>query len=201
MIDVDTLRVILDPLRASLHRMVDEAIDQTLSATQQRQNEEETELSIVPGNYQPEFTYTFPGNERVTFSGGHWYEVLGPHGQLKMLLANGEVDIRRERREVYYVFARESGPENPLTAFECTQFTKTDAGQFGSIIPVSADPRKHLKAGMTLPPRYVQATVERADKLYSSVKDGPTLRFVVKEDDVEAMLTHGYYVAHLRHRF
>ena len=82
-----------------------------------------------------------------------------------------------------------------------TQFTKTDAGQFGSIIPVSADPRKHLRAGMTLPPRYAQATVERADKLYSSVKDGPTLRFVVKEDDMEAMLTQGYYAAHLRHRF
>src|SRR5438094_830538 len=117
---IDLERV--ERLRVRLHQVIDEELDQVKRAVQQpRQNtEEETKLSIVPGNNQEGFTYTFPGNERVAFSGGRWYKVEGPHGQVKMLLAHGEVDIWRGRREVYYIFARESGPENPLTTFECT---------------------------------------------------------------------------------
>jgi hypothetical protein len=187
-------------LRVQLHRMIDEVLDQALIEAQQRQVREEMKLSIVAGNLQQDFTYKFPKDE-VPFSEGRWYEVQGPHGYLKMLLAKTEGKIWHATYPVYFVFARESGPENPLTTFDCTQFTKTDTGEFSSVILNPADPKKKLKAGMPLPPRYANAKIERTDKLYTSVKNAPTLRLVVQETDVDVMLTHGYYVAHLRNRF
>jgi len=189
-----------DDLRIQLHRLIDELLDQALSEAQQQQGQEETRLTIVAGNPQQAFTYRFP-NEEVEFSGGRYYSVQGPQGYLKMLLAKGEVEIWHARYPAFFVFARESGPENPLSMQDCTQFTKTDTGEFGSVIPNPADPKKKLKAGMALPPRYANARVARTDELYASVKNAPTLRLVVQENDIDAMLSHGYYVAHLRNRF
>lgn len=187
-------------LRVQLHLMIDELLDQALSAAQQRQGQEETKLTIATGNPQQAFTYRFP-NEEVTFSGGQYYDVQGPQGYLKMLLARTEVEIWHARYPAFFVFARESGLENPLSMQDCTQFTKTDTGEFGSVIPNPADTKKKLKAGMPLPLRYSNAKVARTDELYTSLKNAPTLRLVVQETDIEAMLAHGYYVAYLRKRF
>lgn len=48
---------------------------------------------------------------------------------------------------------------------------------------------------------HIGSIVERTDNLYTSMKQAPSLRVVVQETDTDAMLTHGYYVAHLRNRF
>ena len=90
---------------------------------------------------------------------------------------------------------------SPEAAIDCVEFTQTDnAGEFCCEIPNPDDPRKKLKDGMSIPPRFAHSVVMRTDQIYASVKNGPTLRLVVQESDTKALLAHGLWVASLRKR-
>ena len=51
-----------------------------------------------------------------------------------------------------------------------------------------------------LPDRYCRRGVERADALFDSIQNGPTLRAVFDPDDEEGMLLHAFEVARDRRR-
>lgn len=198
MIDLKTLNT----LRASVHQAVDTMFNEAISDAQQQRVQTETKLRIAPTKVEGPFEYPWPGKTVTgktvgSFSGGQWYELEGPFGTAKMLLAKGEAEFVHGTRPAYYVFGRKSGPENPRTAGDWAQFVRTDNGEFASIIRNPNAPAQWLKEGMAVPSHYAGGKVARRDALFSFVKNGPTLWYVVQESDVEGMLTHTYYTAHM----
>ena len=60
--------------------------------------------------------------------------------------------------------------------------------------------RALLKDGDPIPAGFQGAAVERPDRLFRGVRQGPSLGLVVAGSDEDAMVRHGYWVAGLRKR-
>jgi len=119
-----------------------------------------------------------------------------------MLLAKTDRMRRGAQRVAWVVFGHQKTTNSPTSTQICAEFTQTDdADLFSWEIPDPANPQRALKDGMSIPQRFADKTVQRTDKLYSSVKHGPTLRLVVHANEIEAMLEAGYWAAQLRNRF
>jgi hypothetical protein len=81
-----------------------------------------------------------------------------------------------------------------------TEFVETDDGRYAAGVSDPVHPRALLKDGAAIPPRFDPATIVRTDRLFDGIRQGPSLRLVVKPDDELAMVRHGYWVAGLRNR-
>jgi len=75
---------------------------------------------------------------------------------------------------------------------------ETDVGKYAASIPSPARPRASLAAGDVLPDHVSEADVRRANHVFDSVREGPTLRLLVDRHDVRTMLLHALWVAKLR---
>lgn len=198
--NIEDLRIKLHQSIEQFQRSIDEIIDAEIAAGFQ-QNKEGA-LTIVPGKDQDAYEYHYPRGT-VWFTSGKWYTVTGEYGRLKMLISKTTVNVRGADRPAFFIYGKVKDVEEPKSTFACTEFTQTDTGEFSSVIPNPANPHAAIKAGESLPARLTNANVSRTDSLYNSVKQGNSLRLVVKENDTEgvmerAMLEHGYWVAHLR---
>ena len=77
---------------------------------------------------------------------------------------------------------------------------ETDDGRYAAGISDPAHPRALLKHGVAIPDRFRTATVERTYQLFHRIRQGPSLRLVVRADEEVEMVRHGYWVAGLRNR-
>jgi hypothetical protein len=95
----------------------------------------------------------------------------------------------------------QSGSPTSSIYYPWAEFVETDDGRYAASIPNPDHPRKILTQQDPLPARFRNSQVERLDKLFGQVANGPSLRLVVDPDDEETMIRHGYWVATLRGRF
>jgi hypothetical protein len=95
------------------------------------------------------------------------------------------------------------GPINPnsQTLYPWVEFTETDEGQLSAVVPNPAKPKRILRDGDTLPPRFSGKDIRRVDDVFDGIKDGASLRLVVEPGDVQAIIGHAYYMATLKGRF
>jgi hypothetical protein len=98
----------------------------------------------------------------------------------------------RENRKRVVVFGRKRG-RNQIW----TQFVETDKDSYAAKLYDPSDPKKTLFDARNLPAGIEASEVQPNDKLFTSVADGPALRFVVDRGDTRAMIWYGLWSASL----
>jgi hypothetical protein len=114
-----------------------------------------------------------------------------------------EVKVGRTRRRAWDRNRRRwvvFGPAGPRSTaiYPWAEFVETDDGQMSAVVPDPEHPRRILREGDPVPPRYRGERLARADELFGSIANGASLRLVV--DDEEHAVRHAYYVAGLKGR-
>lgn len=199
----------VEALRADLHDAVDQIIDKYLAAAGGEQAN--ATLGTVPTADRPviikgesvgPWTYTWWGDAgEETYEPAWSYKVITPARTHRVVFgwtmrsAWGRSD--RKRVVVFW----QSGSPTSRTYYPWTEFVETDRGRYAAPIPNPDNPRKILTHQDPLPDRFRDAEVERSDRLFDQIVNGPSLRLVVDGADEEAMIRHGYWVATLRGRF
>lgn len=195
-------------VREALHSAVDRIIDEYLtadssstpSAVAQPVPTMDVPL-IVPGDDTGEWTYPwFAGYGPESFYASRQYDVVNPIRTYDVRVAWCERPAwGREDRKRAIVFGQ-PGPASSTQFYPWTEFVETDTGRYAAPIPNPDHPRKLLTPSDPLPARFRGVQVERADKLFDQIANGPSLRIVVDTEDEEVMIRHGYWVARLRNR-
>lgn len=183
-------------LRTELHRAIDAILDTYLKDVNELDAED---LVIVPSSMQPDFDYQFPTLPPEHFHDSQWYDVTGPAGPARLLAARTEREAWGKTRSRVVIFLR-GNSDNPASFYPVVEFAQSDLGEFACGIPDPAHPRASLKDGDEIPDQYKSAHVVRADQAFHSIRTGPSLRLLINEHDVPAMVAHGYGVAKMRAR-
>jgi hypothetical protein len=124
------------------------------------------------------------------------YQLTDDFGQVEVLVGRTTRAAWGRERGRIVVFGNTGGSAS--TFYPWTEFVETDDGDYAAKLPNPVDPRKGLRDGDALPPRFATSTVKRNDRLFRSIREGRTLRLVVKADQEPAMVSHAYWVARLR---
>lgn len=184
-------------LREQLHAAVDATIDRFLAGTLAPAVATGVP-DVVAGATFTGWTYNWPDKSPEEFDGRD-YEVRSRERTLHVRLG---WTVRRawgrDRRRAV-VFVGPAAPADP-TYYPATEFVETDDGRFAAAIPDPSHPRSLVKEGADLPSWFARAVVERADALFRSIGEGPTLRVVLAAEDEVSMVRHGCWVALLRRR-
>ena len=146
-----------------------------------------------------EWRYTWPDGTTEVFDRCRYYLVHGPHGTSRALIGTTTRPVRNELTDRKVVFGQ-VGRAGNRTHRPWTEFVRVREGYYAATIPDPLRPRGLLADGDPLPKRLENARVERADQLFHSMINAPTLRVVVAADDYVEMIRHGYWVAALRRR-
>lgn len=146
-----------------------------------------------------DWPYTWPDGTEERFDECRYYRVQGPSGNARVLVGTVTRFAWSELRHRTVVFGQVGGRE-AKTHRPWTEFVRTDDGTFAATIPDPRRPRGLLHEGDPLPDRLRNARVARADQVFHSMINAPSLRFVVGGDDIQEMIRHGYWVASLRKR-
>jgi hypothetical protein len=195
-------------LRATLHSAIDRIIDEYVaSENSPQQPPSETPVPtmdaplVIRGEDMGEWSYRWPAVEGTEkFYASRQYEVVTPHKTHRVRLARSERPAwGREDRKRVIVFGQ-VGPSSSTTFYPWTEFVETDTGQYAAPIPDPDRPRKILASSDTLPDRFRRSQVERTDRLFDQIANGPSLRLVVDGINEASMIQHGYWVARLRNR-
>lgn len=184
-------------LRAELHRVVDEVIDRYLGEAPSTPH---ADVSVTFTKDQGPWDYSWP-TTKEHFTSGRWYTVSGAAGNARALVARTIRDAWGKQRGRVVVFAQTGSDESaPSFLYPWTEFVETDDGAYAAAIPDPSHPRAVLHDGDTLPERFAESQVQRADEVFQSIRSGPSLRLVVEPTDEQTMVEHGYWVAQLRER-
>jgi hypothetical protein len=191
----------LEAIREELHRAVDEILDRHLGAGAPRPPRGGGAGAVEFEGDNGPWTYRWPGSGGVEkFYESRWYKLATSNGRRRVLVAWavrsswGKADRRRA-----IVFLQQ-GDADSQRFYPWTEFVETDDGRYAAPLVDPTRPRKMLADGEPLPHRFDGLTVERSDRLFDSIQDGPSLRLVVDATDEVAMVEHGYWVATLRRR-
>jgi len=200
----------IEAMRADLHEAVDRIIDKYLEAADS--DRAGPDGGPVPTADRPVITkigsvgpwpYTWwaadTGDE--IYDPAWTYEVVTPGKTHRVVLGwTTRPSWGRSDRKRAVVFWHSGSPAS-RTYYPWTEFVETDRGGYAAPIPNPNHPRKVLTHEDPLPDRFLDAEVERSDRLFDQIANGPSLRLVVDATDEEAMIRHGYWVATLRGRF
>jgi hypothetical protein len=197
----------LDALRADLHDAVDRIVDRYLKAANGapiRQAPEPTadRPVIRKGKDVSGWTYNWwaEGRQEV-YDPAFEYEVITPGRTHHVILGR---TVRRswgrDDRKRWIVFWQ-SGSTTSSIYYPWIEFVETDDARYAAPIANPDHPRRILTREDPLPAQFRVSQVERLDKLFDTVANGPSLRLVVDNDDDEAMIRHGYWAAILKGRF
>lgn len=195
-----------EELRAELHRAVDAVFTRIADADLRRAMDGIAEL-IETGliveflgaeGEHADFEYVWPDRTEEYFKRVHAYSVRSGSTSAEVIVGETQRLAWGEDRGRVVVFERIT--DQPSRWYPWTEFVETDDGRFAATIPDPARPRASLKDGDPLPPQYATLNVARADRLFGSIQDGPSLRLVLNRDEEEAMIRHGHHVARLRGR-
>ena len=192
----------LNLLRTELHAAVDRVIDGFLGQDGfiAVAPQDSTDPRVSPLEVTGEWTYRWPGGEEEVFTKSRWYEVSGEHGTMRVRVAWTQRPAWGRDDRARAVVFHQIGSRESTTYYPWTEFVETDDDRFAASIPDPRRPRATLSNTDQLPPRFESATVERSDRVFTSIADGPSLRLVVAGEDEDAMVRHGYWVAALRNR-
>ena len=190
----------VEAMRAALHEAIDQIIDgyrdagvAILSTTTGKPVGDGIEVTATE-DHGP-FQYRWPGGDDEAFSRSRWYSLKDQGREHRVLVAWTDREAWGRMRKRAVVFG-ESG--NSL--YPWTEFVETDDERYAAGISDPGHPRALLKDGAPIPNWFGTATVERTDKLFDGVRQGPSLRLVVGSDEELRMVRHGYWVAGLRNR-
>ena len=194
-------------LRAAIHSAIDRILDEYLTADSPAPQPPLNQVAtvdtplIIPRGDAGTWTYDWWGGEGTeSFYSSQLYDVVTPHKAYRVKLAwSHRASWGKEDRKRAIVFGQ------PLAAtsrvwYPWTEFAETDTGQYAAQIPDPDHPKKILTPTDQLPDRFRDAQVERTDRLFDQIVNGPSLRLVADETDEEVMVAHGYWVARLRGR-
>ncbi len=157
-------------------------------------------VDIQPDGEQfSDWEYVWPDGGAERFDDCRYYVVRGASGVVRVLVGATERQAYGELRDRIVVFGQ-VGKRSARTHRPWTEFVRTRFGTFAATIPDPHRPRGLLSDGDRFPERFARARVERADQLFDSMINAPSLRFVVDKGDVDSMISHGYWVARLRGR-
>lgn len=191
-----------DALRAELHGAVDTVVDRLLGLPSDARSGAVggEEPRVEAGESFRVWMYRWPDKQEEEFTSGREYYVRCPEGDLRVRLA---WTIRKAwgRNRGRAIVFQHVGASDSNTYYPLAEFVESDEpGHYASTIPDPARPRALVAEGATLPARYRAARVERADKVFRTIENGPSLRLVVEQDDEVEMVRHGYWVARIRGR-
>ena len=184
-----------EALRTELHKAVDAVLDSylpTLAATPASNGFEVTLEADGEG-----YTYQWPGGneEYPTYRD---YLVAGDLGEARMRVARTTRAAFGRNRARAVIFGQRMGS---VTRAPWIEFVETDEqALFSAWVLDPLSPRRVVREGETVPPRFDGTDIRRTDELFAGVNNGPTLRLVVNADDEEAMMEHAYWVASLKGR-
>jgi len=197
--EVETVMEV-EVLRAALHDAVDRIIDEHLGASAAEPSSKRAEpsvegVSVAAGADHGSFTYRWPSGGDEEFARSRWYVVADRGREHRVLVAWTDREAWGRMRKRAVVFG-----EAGSSLYPWTEFVETDDARYAAGVSDPAHPRALLKHGAAVPDRFDAGTVERTDQLFHGVRQGPSLRLVVKPEDEVAMVQHGYWVAGLRSR-
>ena len=194
-----------DELVGELNATVDRVLQRVLgtgvlegSIVTAQTGRSEPEVQITPGEEVP-YEYRWPDGTNVTYDSARCYTLSVGHGSRQVIVGwtRSKVWGRDRRRAV--VFGQDGGA-NSQQLYPWAEFVETDDGRYAAQIRDPERPRSMLKDGQPLPIRFELAEVRRADELFWTIVDGPSLRLVLQGTDEVAMVAHGFWVATLRGR-
>jgi len=188
---------LLEEMRRQLHTAVDEIVDR-LSALPSAISET-GQTNVVPGPAFEVWRYKWPDGQVEEFTSGRWYHVGGPEGSIRLRLGwtTRKAWGRDRRRAIVFHEVGDGG----LTWYPLAEFVETDdSGLLASPIPDPDRPRALLSNGAELPTRFRDATVVRADSVFRTIENGPSLRLLVRQEDEIEMVRHAHWVAGVRGR-
>lgn len=114
----------------------------------------------------------------------------------------GRLSYQRPHRGRIVVFIRSGTGESsyyPLVEFAESDL---DAGTYAAIVAQPAAPRSGATAAhleeLRKVPHLANARLERADGVFHSLRNGPSLRLLARREDSRLMLEHAWWVGELR---
>jgi hypothetical protein len=198
-IDTGTPPVDVEQLRMNLHRAIDTAIDDALSSKQ----------AVVIDDRRPEsirvtrigefgsWSYQWPDLKVEDFQ-GEFYEVVSSGRTVRLRLGTTQRRAWDRLRGRVVVFLHDgdfgTGSDYPLT-----EFVETDGGTYAATVPDPARPRGRVKDPRMVPDNFRRG-LRRTDEVFDTVRDGPSLRFVVAETATTDMIRFALWVASVRGR-
>lgn len=195
-------QVDMERLRRELHAAVDGIVDRL---SEPRPDQEKgppggDEPEIAAGDEFGLWTYRWPDKQEEEFASGRWYALRGTEETINLRLAWTTRKAWGRDRGRAIIF-QQVGGDGSQTYYPLAEFVETDdPGLFASPIPDPDRPRALLAEGSALPPRFHYATVERADRVFRSIENGPSLRLIVEQENEVEMIRHGYWVGRVRGR-
>jgi hypothetical protein len=196
-------------LRSKLHQALDLALDQHVKetaslVTASGQPADRDSPNIESQGESPAFDYCWPDGYEEHFDRVTLYDVKTSYDEVtRVAVAWTERwawNQLRARAVVFYLGPRADLP--PQRWYPLTEFVETDtSGIFAAPIPDPANPRAVLKDGDDLPTHCaVEGRTLRADELFSSIRNGPSLRLVLADYEEVEMVEHGFWVGRKRKR-
>ena len=150
------------------------------------------------------FTYRWPGGtvkylDAVKYPArrGEREDVFAVGGE-----EGGRASYGREDRGRVVVFHRRGLSE--MSYYPLVEFTESDldSAVFAAIVPQPSNPKKGATAAdldmLRDVPHLKDAQLERADTVFRSVRNGPSLRLLVRRDEPAMMIEHAWWVGSLR---
>lgn len=190
-------------LRGELHRLIDQAIDQYVQrprppAATPPSDRPAHEALIRRLDDVGEHSYRWPKNVE-SFDRGTDYEASfsGRTLHVRVSWTNRECWGRDRRRAIVFGYVRGDPPSRPEPFAEFVE-TDEDPPRFAAPIRRPGGGKSYLKAGEALPPELAGVPTARNDALFDAVEEGPALRAVFGEDEEDAMIRFGLWIARLR---
>lgn len=195
-----TIRVSLSRIDHILHLEAQPAAASDVAATLDRP----AEFEIVDHQPMGKFTYRWPGGT-IKYLDAIKYTVR--HGDAEDVFAigaeeGGRASYQQNDRGRIVVFHRRGATD--MSYYPLVEFAESDLDRelYAAIVPQPDAPRKGTTAADLEELRRVahlkNAKLERADVVFHSVQNGPTLRVLVGRNDPKMMIEHAWWVGSLR---
>jgi hypothetical protein len=189
-----------EDLRAEVHRAVDRAFDAwPAQGSSGHGNSEPSAQAEEP--LDESFTQKWPDSSEERFSKGRYFSVAIGGEVVRVLVAWADAPKftwgRDRCRAVSFLLLRgdASGERYPLS-----EWVEADDGAMATGVPNPARPRALLKDGEPRASWLSGWTCVRADELFESVANGPSLRVVVNKEAENRMAEFAVRVGLLRGR-
>jgi len=187
----------LELLRERMHAAIDRVLDEIDAESESDDPPAGAhDLAILRGDDNGEWHFTWPNGDTEQYHTTRWYRLSDQAGSWRALVAWTRRSAWRKDRKRAIVF----GETGSGAFYPWTEFVETDDDRYAASLPNPDRPRASLTFGQPLPARFRDLDVCRADELFDTISDGPSLRLVVREADEVTMVAHGHWVATLRGR-
>jgi hypothetical protein len=184
-------------LRKELHKLVDDALDRFAEEARPPFGDRPVVRRLEP--LEVPWYYSWPSDQREPYTSGCWYRLRTDSGPLRVLLARTRRQAWGADRGRVVVF-RQLGEETSRTFYPWAEFVETDDGEYAATVPDRRKPRTMAWRMEDVPPAIDLDRVCRADQAFRSIQSGPSLRYLLDENDERGMVEYAFRVATVRRR-